>query len=151
MPEKIKRLTAVEAREPYKLYVEFEDGIKGVVDMSKYVLKYKTFIPFRENPTAWESAQITDWGWAVGWPGDIDMDGHNLYRNLLEQTGQSMHPRDFAEWMERHGLTYDTAAQTLGISRRNIAYFKNGNRIIPRYIRLACIGFDAEEKHRKAS
>ena len=149
MTEAIKRLTSVEALNACILHVEFEDGLKGDVDMSKYINRYKEYMPLRENSALWRQAYIGNWGWGVAWPGNIDMDADSLYRSLLEQTGESMHPADFAEWMEKNRFTYDEAASALGISRRNVAYYKSGKKIIPRYIRLACLGYMLE--HRKAS
>jgi hypothetical protein len=44
--------------------------------------------------------------------------------------------------MHRNQLTLDTASEALGISRRMLAYYRNGEKPIPKHIWLACLGFE---------
>jgi transcriptional regulator with XRE-family HTH domain len=54
--------------------------------------------------------------------------------------------RAFLEWRLRHGLSLTKAADALGLSRRTIAYYSNGDRPVPRAILLACRGWELGEQ-----
>ena len=45
--------------------------------------------------------------------------------------------------MHENGLTIDQAAEALGISRRMLIYYRDGEKTIPRSIWLACLGWEA--------
>jgi transcriptional regulator with XRE-family HTH domain len=44
--------------------------------------------------------------------------------------------------MDRNKLTLETAAKALGMSRRMLAYYRNGEISIPKYVWLACLGWE---------
>jgi hypothetical protein len=44
--------------------------------------------------------------------------------------------------MDRNKLTLDAAAKALGMSRRMLAYYRNGEKPIPKYVWLACLGWE---------
>jgi hypothetical protein len=50
-----------------------------------------------------------------------------------------------SEWRLRHGLSLTKAAEALGLSRRMVAYYANGEKSVPRAIQLACKGWEAEQ------
>ena len=43
-------------------------------------------------------------------------------------------------------MTLDTAAQALGLSRRMLAYYRSGEKRVPRTVALACLGWEAEQR-----
>ncbi|WP_225209908.1 hypothetical protein [Xanthomonas bonasiae] len=47
--------------------------------------------------------------------------------------------------MHRHDLTLDSAAAALGVSRRMLAYYRSGEKPVPRSIGLAMLGWEAEQ------
>ena len=49
--------------------------------------------------------------------------------------------------MERNNLSLSRAAEAIGMTRRMIAYYKNGSRSIPKTVWLACIGYEVLERH----
>ena len=51
----------------------------------------------------------------------------------------------FRRWRKRHSYTLDAAARALGISRRMVAYYENGERPIPRLVALATRGLELVE------
>jgi hypothetical protein len=67
--------------------------------------------------------------------------GDNLRAEGVEQAGGISHERIW-EWMYRNSLTLDTASEALGISRRMLAYYRNGEKPIPKHIWLACLGWE---------
>lgn len=143
MPEEIYRIVSVEARKPYVLNVTWEDKINADVDVSDYITSYKMYAPLRDK--GWTTPNIEEYGGAVEWSDEIDMSSDTLRMLWLFQTGQAMHPKDFNDWMERNKVSLTTAAEALGISRRMVGYYKSGDRTIPRYILLACRGYDEEQ------
>jgi hypothetical protein len=59
-----------------------------------------------------------------------------------EQAGEVSHQM-FDTWMHRNGLSLNTAADALGISRRMVSYYRTAQKAIPRAIWLACLGWEA--------
>ena len=51
--------------------------------------------------------------------------------------------------MHRNGLTLDSAAEALGISRRMLVYYRNGDKSIPKHIWLACLGWECDERRKQ--
>lgn len=66
----------------------------------------------------------------------------NLRALAVEQGGGCSHQQLIA-WMHRHGLSLDQAAQALGLSRRMLAYYRSGEKPIPRTVALAMRGWEA--------
>jgi transcriptional regulator with XRE-family HTH domain len=70
------------------------------------------------------------------------MSADTLWRLAQEQTGITMSPGAFRHWRERKADTLDTAARALGISRRMVAYYEQGEKPIPRVVALATRALD---------
>jgi hypothetical protein len=49
----------------------------------------------------------------------------------------------FDRWMHRNGLSLNSAAQALGISRRMVSDYRTAQKSIPRAIWLACLSWKA--------
>jgi hypothetical protein len=77
------------------------------------------------------------------WPGDLDIGAARLWELALEQNGHA-DAAEFIRWRWRHGLSLSAAADALGISRRQVAYYASGQETVPRYILLACKGWEAQ-------
>lgn len=90
------------------------------------------------------SAAIGENGWTITWGGqDIEIDSIHLQMLEAEQHGVVYSPDALKRWRERHGLTLVDAAHALGLSRRMVAYYESGGKVIPKNVALACKGFDA--------
>jgi len=50
--------------------------------------------------------------------------------------------RTFLQWRLRHGLSLAKTADALGLSRRMVAYYSNGEKPVPKSILLACKGWE---------
>ena len=74
----------------------------------------------------------------ITWGDDLTLSGDNLRAEAVEQCGGISHERIW-NWMYRNGLTLDSASKALGVSRRILAYYSNGEKSIPRHIWLACL------------
>jgi hypothetical protein len=73
----IKTATALPG---YKLKVEFEDGVDGVIDLSKW--KGKGVFELWNNEDNFKSFKITT-DKKIAWSGDIDMDPDAFYLQLI--------------------------------------------------------------------
>ena len=51
--------------------------------------------------------------------------------------------RQVQQYADMNGLTLEQAADALGISRRMLIYYRDGEKPIPRSIWLACLGWEA--------
>ena len=54
-----------------------------------------------------------------------------------------MSPDAFRDWRERKAYTLDAAAQALGLSRRMVAYYEQGEKPIPKVVVLATRALEA--------
>ena len=141
--EPMPRLTAVKATEGYSVVVEWSAGERSgrreTIDLGPDILTYAHYRPLRDDPALFATVHIVEDGSAVAWGGDaaIDMPATALERLASE----TMVAEDFARFLKRNRLTFDSAAAQLGISRRLVAYYA-ANRPIPRYIALACERLD---------
>jgi transcriptional regulator with XRE-family HTH domain len=71
------------------------------------------------------------------------MGADRLWEMSLEQSGRS-DAVEFIRWRWRHGLSLTDAAEALGLSRRQVAYYVSGEHEVPRTVLLACKGWEAE-------
>ncbi|MBF0177450.1 MAG: DUF2442 domain-containing protein [Magnetococcales bacterium] len=126
------RLTRVAPFSVTAIEAEWEDGYSAVVDLSN-LMENRYFTALRD-PEILAKARIEDWGGAITWPGAGEWGADNL-RMLA-------HTQTFVTWLQRHKMTNKSAAEALGVSTRSIAYYKSGERPIPKHIRLACRAID---------
>jgi|AGTN01.1.fsa_nt_gi Protein of unknown function (DUF2442). len=137
----IPKIGAVEAGKPFVVNVTWRDGRREQIDVSPIIMTYKVFRPLRDDPTLFAAVSVDEHGSAIVWSDDMDLANYTLER--LAQVSRPMSRDDFKDWMKRHGLTLDTAAPVLGISRRQVAAFSSGEKTIDRSTKLACRGYDA--------
>ena len=62
----------------HRLWLRFEDGIEGELDLARVLSFEGVFAPLRE-PEFFARVRIDDeWG-TIGWPGEIDLDSEMLH------------------------------------------------------------------------
>jgi hypothetical protein len=93
------------------------------------------------EPQVFAKVHIAEWGHSIEWF-DSELGADNVYAWAKEQAGQVSHEM-FDGWMYRNGLSLNTAAEALGISRRMVSYYRTAHKPIPRAIWLACLGWEA--------
>jgi hypothetical protein len=54
-----------------------------------------------------------------------------------------MNATDLRAWQARHGYTYNTAAEALGMGRTTFAEYLKREGQLPRWLALACAAVDA--------
>ena len=99
-----------------------------------------------KDPAFFAQVALEPWGGhGLDWPHGLSMDADRLYELCREQAGL-LTPHAFNDWMQRNGLSLQTAADSLGMTRRMIAHYRTGSRAIPRVVGLACKGWEAERR-----
>ena len=82
-------LTHVEPRENYRIYVEYDDGECGEVDLSD-VAGQGSFKAWGDR-AFFEQVHLTEDG-AIGWPDDLDICPDQVYFDLTGKTPEEMMP-----------------------------------------------------------
>jgi hypothetical protein len=83
MKNHIPYLSKALAKTHYKLHVEFEDGVEGTIDLSKWV--GKGVFEYWINEENFKYFKITP-DKKLQWNEDIDMDPDAFYLQLIEKT-----------------------------------------------------------------
>lgn len=139
------RITRVTAHEACRLHLAFGDGYAADVDLSKIIRNYSALKSLRDAKL-FRKARVGEHGHCVTWGTDaLELAADNLRAEAVEQAGGISHERVW-DWMHSHGLTLNTAADALGMSRRMLAYYRSGAKPVPRTVWLACIGWAAQRR-----
>ena len=109
---------------PISLRLTWSDGETADVDLAA-ILEDRAFAMLRD-PEVFAQAEIGDWGHSLAWPSGAEIGADRLWLETLSAKGRD-DARTFLEWRLRHGLSLSKAADALGVSRRMIAYYSNGN------------------------
>jgi hypothetical protein len=74
------RIVEVEAREGYRVWIRFEDGMSGEVDLSDLVGKgvFRSW----ENPEEFRKVFIDEETGTIAWPGNIDLAPDALHQDV---------------------------------------------------------------------
>ncbi|TRZ97844.1 MAG: DUF2442 domain-containing protein [Rhodocyclaceae bacterium] len=141
------RLSAVLPLAQFRLRLTFIDGSVFTVDFKPLFEESPGLARLREAK-AFMGAALTDGeGWAVEWPDlDIQIGADTLWLDAQAQNAPDENTRVFAQWRARHGLSLNQAAEALGMTTRTMSAYGTGARPVPRYIALACKGWEAEHE-----
>lgn len=139
------QLTAVKAAALHTLHLTYADGEAFEVNLQPWITSTKPLHPLK-NSDLFAKAERGLGGRTVDWTdgADVELDlGADNLRNLaIEQAGGIGHERIW-NWLSETGLTLAQAALALGISRRMLIYYRDGEKLIPRAVWLACLGWQA--------
>jgi hypothetical protein len=75
----MEKITRLEVRKPFVLYVEFDDGVKGEYDMRDR-LNGPVFAALRD-PSFFAQVRLAEWGAPV-WPNGVDIAPDALHERL---------------------------------------------------------------------
>lgn len=139
------RLVRVKAEPGYRLQLRFANGKSYLVDLTGDVEHFEPYRPLRDR-RLFARVGLGEDGYSVVWPvGELDMGADTLWQYALEQNGRR-DAAEFIRWRWRHRLSLSAAAEALGLSRRQVAYYASGEHVVPRTVLLACIGWETERK-----
>lgn len=140
--DKSRTIAAVRATGPASLHLDWSDGTDVELDLSAAV-EDRAFAALRDAE-AFAQVEVGDWGHSLSWPCGAEMGADMLWLETLSATGHG-DARAFLAWRMRHGLSLSKAADALGISRRMVAYYSNGEKTVPKPILLACRGWEVSK------
>jgi DNA-binding transcriptional regulator YiaG len=145
--EDLPRIAAVTpGRALLTLRVRWEQGGESVVDVSGLIGTFRVYGPLRKNRALFRRVQVGQYGTDVVWTDAIDMAADTLWRLAQEQSGATLTADDFRAWRERKAYTLDGAAKALGLSRRMVAYYEQGEKPIPRTVALATRALETDSE-----
>ena len=140
------RLQAVEALDGHLLRIAFRNGAQYTLRFDAFFDESPGLAPLRDLAT-FKNAVIGDDGWVVEWvEPDIQIGADTLWLDAQAQNTNNENTRIFAQWRARNGLTLAAAAQALELTPRTISAYGTGARPVPRYIALACKGWELEHR-----
>ena len=139
-------LTAIKPQANSHLTLTFADDAMLDVNLTPIIVKYPVLSRLL-HPAVFATAKLGEWGASVIWADDdnLELAADNLRARAIEQAGGYSHELIW-NWMHRHQLTLDAAARALGLSRRMLAYYRSGEKPLPRTVALACLGWEAEQR-----
>jgi hypothetical protein len=141
------RLQAVVAMPSYQLRLTFIDGTVYTVTLADEFDRFPGLRPL-QDPVAFARAMIVEGeGWTVEWPElDIQIGADTLWLDAQAQNAPDENTRAFAQWRAHNGLSLKQAAEALGLTPRTVSAYGTGARPVPRYIALACKGWEAQRR-----
>ena len=134
--DRMRTIEAVQARDDAGLHLRWSDGTEADVPLSPDVLKAIG------GKARFGSVRLANWGHSIEWPNGFELGADSLWLDSLRATGRG-DAAEFLGWRLRNALSLAKAAEALGLARRTVAYYSNGERRIPKAILLACKGWDA--------
>ena len=137
------KITGVEYLEDFFVRVAWEQGRESRIDLGPHIRAFKALAPLR-NLEEFHKVRVGEWGWHLEWSCGLDISSDTLRRLALEQAKNIMTPSMFKEWRQGLGLSLTQTAHVLGLSRRMVAYYESGEKEIPKYVALACMGASME-------
>lgn len=91
------RVVELEVQEQYKLWLRFDDGITGIVDLSDSAALGGVFAAWSDHDF-WRSAHIVTDSGAVAWGDGTEIDAcpQSLYLDVTGQTFDELSSEDFS-------------------------------------------------------
>ena len=139
------RLASAKPLANFRMELTFIDGSVFTVDFTPFFDESPGLAPLRNAEAFAQATIIPSGGWTVEWPElDIQIGADTLWLDAQAQNASDENTRAFAQWRVRHGLSLKQAAEALGMTPRTISAYGTGARPVPRYVVLACKGWEAE-------
>ncbi|MDO8350914.1 MAG: DUF2442 domain-containing protein [Gallionella sp.] len=138
------RLASVAVETVMNLSVTYTDGRIVRIDLSGAANRLHAFSAL-ENPVEFATAKVADFGWTLEWDCGASLDSDRVLELALEQAGMAENVR-FRQWQDANHLSLSDAAKAIGMTRRTISKYRTGSSPVPRYIALACKGWEAEQQ-----
>jgi len=86
----MSQLVEARAQEGYQVWLRYDDGVQGVVDLSD--LSGRGVFQAWSDRQVFETLRVTDSG-ALEWPGELDLCGDSLYLRLTGKSVDDVFPR----------------------------------------------------------
>jgi hypothetical protein len=139
--ESAPNVKAVRPDDHRTLVITWKGGAESTIDISQHLAAYAIFTPLRTDDDLFRSVVVGEWGWCVHWLDDMEISADTLWRLALQQGSEWLRA-----WRTKHGLTQAEAARAVGVSPRMWRYYEAGSHLLPKVVRLAAVGVDAEKR-----
>lgn len=123
------------------LAITWKGGADCLVDVAPHLARYAVFAPLRADDALFRRVAVGDWGWCVHWTEQMEIAADTIWRLALEQGAAWLR-----DWRGAHRMTQQEAARALGVSPRMWRYYEAGTHLLPKTVRLAAIGLDAQAR-----
>jgi hypothetical protein len=141
---KVHRITSVKSAGDRAVRLRFDNGKTYTVDL-RVLVRHSRGLKALRGASLFARVALGEGGHSITWPGDLDLGADTLWELALEQNGRT-DAVEFIRWRWRNGLSLTNAAEALGLSRRQVAYYASGEHEVPRTVLLACKGWEAEQR-----
>jgi hypothetical protein len=141
MAEETPNIRAVRAEPHRRIVIVWKGGAESTVDLTAFLKEYAIFAPLRKNAAAFGKVKVGEWGWSAHWSDEMEVSADTLRRLALEQGSAWLR-----QWRTAHRMTQAEAAKELGVSPRMWRYYEAGSHLLPKTVRLAAIGRDAQAR-----
>lgn len=138
------RIVSVNAESAMNVSVSYSDGRTVRINVRQLSERLEVFAPLAD-PQEFATAKVADFGWSLEWDCGATLDSDRVLEIFLEQEGMPENVR-FRQWQDAHHLSLSEAALAIGLTRRTISKYRTGSSPVPRYIALACKGWEAEQQ-----
>lgn len=139
MTDSTPNITAVWPEKDWRAGVAWKAGGDSVVDLSGHLERYAIFGPLRSGACKFADVEVGEWGWCIRWSDEMEIAADTLWRLALEQGAAWL-----KSWRRGHRMTQGAASRALGVSPRMWRYYEAGSHLLPKTVRLAAIGLDAQ-------
>ena len=126
--DNVRTILAVKAKAPAGLTVQWSDGTRANIDIAN-ILRSRRFHALRD-PGEFGRVRVGECGHSIAWALGHELSADTLWLEALSSMGGA-DTREFLTWRLRHGLSLNGAASALGLSRRMVAYYSNGEKPVP--------------------
>ena len=139
MADDAPNIKTVRAEDDRRLVITWRGGAESVVDVAEHIDRFALFAPLRDDDRLFRTVSVGEWGWCVHWSDQLEISSDTLWRLALGQGSAWLRA-----WRKAHGTTQSEAAEALGVSPRMWRYYEAGMHLLPKTVRLAAVGFDAQ-------
>ena len=129
----------IHAAKKRSLVVTWKNGAESIVDVSKHLADYAILAPLRADKELFRTVTVGEWGWCAHWSDEMEISADTLWRLALDQGAAWLR-----SWRNERDMTQAEAAAALGVSPRMWRYYEAGTHLLPKTVRLAGIGLDAQ-------
>lgn len=141
------RFKSVKPLDDFRIQATFINDSIFTIDFKPFFKESARLRSLLCNQSVFNNVVIDEWGWTVEWQDlDIQIGADTLWLDTQAQNAPDENSRIFAQWRATHGFSMTDAARALGVRPQTIGAYENGKRPIPRYIALACKGWEVENQ-----
>jgi hypothetical protein len=132
-------IRAVRAEKGRSVAITWKGGAESMVNLAEHLAKYRSLAPLRADKALFRRVAVGEWGWCLHWSDELEISADSLWRLALDQGSAWLR-----DWRAAHGMTQAEAARALCVSPRMWRYYEAGTHLLPKTVKLAGIGLDAE-------